>query len=454
MRLRVELPIVVLDPETSAPVSNAQVSLVDRETGGAADVWTTETSGSLRTQPILTDSSGRLSGWVQRGAYTVVVTIPGRPPYTDYYEASPASAGAIDSDWIASDAITSAKIASNAVGNSELANDAVDTVEIKDSAITNAKLKSSAVTDADRPVGTDNIKDNAVTSAKIAPGAIGATDLASNVVPLGTVIDWWRATTSTSVPAGWAVCDGTAWSQIANDFSLVSGNIPNLVGKVTMGARLTTTSGGATAADGAASSVGDAYANSPGIGGIGGSNASKNFYHSHYTEHTHSYYHTHNVPDHLHGIYGQALTTSVKEDYPGGNYWYAGMPNGFGAGYISSVSASAFFSASSGTSRTRAALNDGITVNSIYLPGHSHTVDSHNHGGGTTGADRSLRTDDMVPGNGTGSQYLTGQMQERDYTDGPSWSSTPAYDGSSTSALVDLRPAHVGLLKIMKVKNV
>lgn len=445
MRLRVELPIVVLDPETSAPVSNAQVSFVDRETGGAADVWTTETSGSLRTQPILTDSSGRLNGWVQRGAYTVVVTIPGRPPYTDYYEASPASAGAVDSDWIASDAITSAKIASNAVGNSEIANDAVDTAEVKDAAITGAKLKSSASVDSDRPVGTDNIKDNAITSAKIAAGAIGATDLASNVVPLGTVIDWWRATTGTSVPSGWAVCDGTAWSQIANDFSLVSGSIPNLVGKVTMGARLTTTSGGVTAADGAASSVGDAYANSPGIGGTGGSNASKNFYHSHYTEHTHTYYHTHNVPDHLHGINPQALVAN------GTGYWQLA---GDGMGYINNVAQTAVQSYSSGTARVRAALNDTVYIDYIYLYDHGHGIDSHSHGGATTGADRSLRTNDMVPANGSSTQYLTSAMQERDYTDGPSWSSTPAYDGSSTSALVDLRPAHVGLLKIMKVKNV
>ena len=443
MRLRVEVPIVVLDPETSAPVASAQVTFVDRETGGAADVWTTETGGSLRTQPILTDSVGRLSGWVQRGSYTAVVTIPGRPPYTDFYDASPASAGAVDSDWIASDAITSAKIASNAVGNSELANDAVDTAEVKDAAITGAKLKSSASVDGDRPVGTDNIKDNAITSAKIAVGAIGATDLALNVVPLGTVIDWWRATTGTSVPSGWAVCDGTAWSQIANDFSLGSGNIPNLVGKVTMGARLTTTLGGATAADGAASSVGDAYANSPGIGGIGGSNASKNFYHSHYTEHTHTYYHTHNVPDHLHGINPQALSANG-----------IGTITGNGYGYINNAVQSAVQSYSSGTARLRAAINDTVYIPDVYIYNHGHGIDSHSHGGATTGADRSLRTNDMIPANGTSTQYLTSAMQERDYTDGPSWSSTPAYDGSTSSALVDLRPAHVGLLKIMKVKNV
>jgi len=415
MRLRVEIPIVVLNPETSAPVSNAQVSIIDRETGGAGDVWTTETGGSLRAQPIITDSSGRVSGWIQRGAYEVEVTIPGRPSYTDYYEATPAKSASVDSEWIASEAITSNKIASGAVVTSKLSNDAVDTAQIKDGSITDTKLKNSASVDSDRPVSTNNIKNNAITSAKIAPGAISASNLATNVVPLGTVIDWWRATTSTSVPAGWAVCDGTAWSQIANDFSLVSGNIPNLIGKVIVGARLTTTAGGATAADGTGSTNGDAYANAPGIGGTGGSNSlipghghaynlgvAGDGGHGHSTgtesaDHSHSGNTGGHSNDHTHAyLVGQDYRVSLR--YGDGNQvttdWQVGK-TGYGTGGASANHTHAFSTGGRSAAHTHAVYGAGS---------HTHTIT------GTVGSN------------------------------------------TNGDAAIDVRPAHVGLLKIMKVR--
>ena len=98
---------------------------------------------------------------------------------------------------------------------------------------------------------------------------IPASALGDDVLPLGSVIDWYRVTTATTVPAGWAVCDGSLWNDLDNQMGsskakLTTGNIPDLTGKVTVGARLTTTAGGLTAADGAASANGNAYANAPG----------------------------------------------------------------------------------------------------------------------------------------------------------------------------------------------
>ena len=100
--MRTEIPIVVLNPVSPYnPVSGASVYLTNRQTGSPATVYTTESGGSqiTNTGNLTTDSSGRVTGWIDRAAYQAVITIPGGSPYTEYFESVPGSDGSLDATW-------------------------------------------------------------------------------------------------------------------------------------------------------------------------------------------------------------------------------------------------------------------------------------------------------------------------------------------------------------------
>lgn len=282
------------------------------------------------------------------------------------------------------------------------------------------------------PISGDGLADTTVTAAK----------LADDVLPLGSVIDWYRPTTSTAVPTGWAICDGTAWSSIDNSMGaakaqLTTGNIPDLIGKVTVGARLTTTAGGATPADGTASSNGNAYANAPGIGGTGGSNAAINLAH------------THSIPAHGHG-------NNLAVSGAGANISINGAGTGIsvnGSGDLATTNVNlnhghtydwAYGNTSTGNtgSFTRTTTVTYYTSTTSYVLGeHAHTLPNHGHGitdpthaHGITQTNHSHNLTGSVGPNTNGDSAMT--------TTNLSW----------TSAVTDVRPAHVGMLKIMKVK--
>jgi hypothetical protein len=56
---------------------------------------------------------------------------------------------------------------------------------------------------------------------------------AADGVPVGTVIDWWRADANTPLPVGYQACDGT----VVNDAQspLNGKTLPNLNGRFIMG---------------------------------------------------------------------------------------------------------------------------------------------------------------------------------------------------------------------------
>lgn len=258
---------------------------------------------------------------------------------------------------------------------------------------------------------------------------IPANALGDDVLPLGSVIDWYRVTTATTVPLGWAVCDGALWNDLDNQMGsskakLTTGNIPNLIGKFTVGARLTTTAGGLTAADGTASSNGDAYANAPGIGGTGGSNATK-------AGHGHGF---------SLGATGNTANLTVTNGGTGITF-SAESPgttsNGSHQHTFSTYNDSYANGFSTGTANT-GSFTRLVTPSYSYpwgytdaLGSHSHTVNNHGHGFSD-------------PGHGHGTT-------QSNHTHGVSGTVGPNTDGDNA---VDVRPAHVGLLKIMKVKIV
>ncbi len=128
------------------------------------------------------------------------------------------------------------------------------------------------------------VPDGSVTSEKIADGTIQTIDLAPNViVPVGTVISWWRANGNTPLPSSeWAIADGS----VVNDPTspLHGQTLPNLTDRFVMGV---------TAAN---------------IGQAGGTNT-LNLSHRHITDN-----HAHEIPGHSHSDGSLNAMVTVEHD--------------------------------------------------------------------------------------------------------------------------------------------
>lgn len=348
-----------------------------------------------------TSYNGLIEFWAEPGEYKIAITDPlARVGSKEiFWNSVSGQDGGIPGTKISND---------DSLISNQIADGTIATADIGGLQVTNAKLAADSVT-------TAKIADLQVTGVKIA----------DNVLPLGSVIDWYRAVTSISVPPGWAVCDGRDWSLIDNQMgvskaALVSGEIPNLIGKFTIGARLTVASGGSGgAADTTNSTNGTEYANAPGIGGFGGSNAARNLVHSH------------SVPSHYHspgdlGTEGGTHSNAIS----GGVTGSGDHGHGLSIGGI-------YHSA-------------GGTYDAIALAGGANfTLFRQNiavTGGGAHGHGNNF----SITGNGAHSHTFTGNVGNTAGVNGNNQMTT----GQELSALVDVRPAHVGLLKIMKVKIV
>lgn len=95
---------------------------------------------------------------------------------------------------------------------------------VVDASITATKIADTAIT-------TAKIADQAVTTAKIADGAITAQKLVPGAaIPSGVIVMWSGSTTS--VPSGWALCDGTNGTPDLKDRFVVSVGPSYAVGAV------------------------------------------------------------------------------------------------------------------------------------------------------------------------------------------------------------------------------
>lgn len=120
---RTEIPIVVLS-STGVPVQNASVQ-INARSGGAATVFQFQVGVQTLANPVLTDVAGRVTGWLDRGAYDAVITATGLTPYTEQFDSVPGYDGAIDTAWLADGSVTAAKLASGAAGGSALSQGSV-----------------------------------------------------------------------------------------------------------------------------------------------------------------------------------------------------------------------------------------------------------------------------------------------------------------------------------------
>lgn len=250
--------------------------------------------------------------------------------------------------------------------------------------------------------------DRGIPSVKVAQDGglgLGAMDAAflRQLVPLGTVIDWWRPASSYDAgggagnpPPGWAVCNGQVIASGQHDMGGGTLTLPDLRNKFILGADILKVDGGqSTNGDGTAADNAQ-HPNAPGIRGTGGANAGKDLRHTHgMSGHSHiAPDHTHNGVDHLHGV-------SI----------YTGLLLGSSAPANQSSASGAF-----------AATN------------HYHLVS-----GGTGAADRGLQCAYMNATHGTALG-----------TGAPNVANT---DNGTAASAADMRPAHFGLLKIMKVRR-
>lgn len=82
---RVEIGEVVFTG-SGVPLAGASVQVNERD-AGAATVYAAEAGGTTVTNPIVTDTYGRIEGWLETGSYDLVVSGSGVVTYTQRFEA-------------------------------------------------------------------------------------------------------------------------------------------------------------------------------------------------------------------------------------------------------------------------------------------------------------------------------------------------------------------------------
>lgn len=176
-------------------------------------------------------------------------------------------------------------------------------------------------------------------------------------VPVGTILDWFPPASASApytsvLPANWIVCAGQAWTTVnanlatvygsgtTNDLGFTSGNVPNLIGRVTYGASTSVSRG-----TNGTHSTSNGTQGDPGVGGTVGQNASAD------TNHRHT------VPDHLHGMqhsHGMDHThTSYIPTKAGGTYW-ADLTSTYTGAYLVSGGSATTSGTRGSTDETRA----------------------------------------------------------------------------------------------------
>jgi hypothetical protein len=345
----------------SAPIAIAGASVNINTRAAAptpATIYADETGSTTLANPLITTADGRIDGWLDEGSYNLTISGSGITTYTQPLDiVSGKSILAIPGDRLVANSVVTVALAAGAV-----------------------------------------------TGPKIADGTINPLKLANSVLPIGTVIQWWRPSSSVPIPTGWAPCNGDVIASVNHDFGTGSSiTLPNMVNKFVMGAAPASTYG--TAGDGGATGAG--------VNGTGGANFN-------------NLNHAHTSNDHYHIAQGAMGTWT-------GNLYADDHLHGSGSLYAGNHGH--HFAVGSGAGSRGIGMQIGGTEPSAFL-NHAHWVEGDTGGsqpgvGGQTGAaDRPL----YVRGNVSG-----------------------ASDRAMTSALstaTENRPVWVGFIYLMKIKAV
>ena len=87
---RTEIPIQLLDPVSGSAISGAAATIRNRENGSLATVYLDEASAVQGTNPIVSDSWGRVNGWLNEGRYVAEISGGGLVPRQEPFDSSPA----------------------------------------------------------------------------------------------------------------------------------------------------------------------------------------------------------------------------------------------------------------------------------------------------------------------------------------------------------------------------
>lgn len=277
---------------------------------------------------------------------------------------------------------------------------AVTTPNIADDAVNSAKIIENGVQ-------TLNIQNGAVTADKLDQA------LFASILPLGTVIAWYRVSGATPVPTGFVICAGGTTA--SHDF--VGGGsipIPNLVNSFVMGV-----------ASGSDEKV------------AGGAN-SRSLEHFHYIpDHTHTApSHVHTLNDHSHTVnsHRHAISTDGAHAHAfNGELHLAQRP----------------YEISDGGTPRQALYLKSFNSGSGSADVEMDAKGNHTHGG-FTGFDS--------PGTGgastaSGGVQITNPSGASATTGVNSFASNKSTTGVVGGLSTDIRPSFTGLLYIMKVRN-
>lgn len=187
--------------------------------------------------------------------------------------------GQLEDNWIALDLHDHSPERGVQVPSAGIANQAITSTKLGLLSVATEHLQNGAVTTnviANEAVGTDQIQPYSITPELIESTSLTFQQMDPTVVPLGSIMLWWRPPGSAAVPGGvWEIMDGRGWNLITNAWNLTSGNIPNMIDSFAMGTGITT---------------------GVGIGSTGGANeVSLSHYHNVDA-------HAHSVPAHSHTI--------------------------------------------------------------------------------------------------------------------------------------------------------
>lgn len=286
----------------------------------------------------------------------------------------------------------------------------IPTAGLQDSAVTSIKIAPRNVTRTNidfAAVGPDELADDSVTRSKLADDAVGSNELDDgavharhldpNVLPIGSIIPWWRPGTAHPVPTGWVPCDGRTLGPGAHDFegggSIV---VPDLSDERAL-------RGG----------------NDTQIGTRSGSN-SVDLTHSHTSPG-----HTHVVNDHTHVVLSHAHALSTDGDHE--------------HGFMGTDGSGPYVLTPQALGTRGSATSVGSTFQALYLPGYNtgnnttafldmENRGAHDHGGATGAV--SVGTTGATPG-----------------------TSSVAVTTNSSLSTTDVRGASMRVLFLVKVKN-
>jgi hypothetical protein len=210
---RAELPLVLKSTVTGLPIVGAAVLISQRSTGVPVTWFTTETGSTSSTSAVFTDSNGRVTAWVPRGAYNLTISGTGLTTVTEPWDAIPASDLGGDSAWFADATLLNAKIASG-LDASKFTVSTIPAARVGAASVSGTALADLAVLTANLAAGNGS---KLLLAKLINGGTIGAQDVTlmanttvahSNKGGFVVAIQRFRPTSSDGSMDMWVVFDG------------------------------------------------------------------------------------------------------------------------------------------------------------------------------------------------------------------------------------------------------